>query len=59
MTFSDIFKKSFLEGYVNTDITTYTVLVSLLITCFLALYIFFLNVSEYSNMARLNMYMLE
>lgn len=41
MTFSDIFKKSFLEGYVNTDISTYTVLISLLITCFLALYIFF------------------
>lgn len=41
MTFSDIFKKSFLEGYVNTDISTYTVIISLLITCFLALYIFF------------------
>lgn len=41
MTFSDIFKKSFLEGYANTDISTYTVLISLLITCFLALYIFF------------------
>lgn len=41
MTFSDIFKKSFLEGYANTDISTYTVIISLLITCFLALYIFF------------------
>lgn len=41
MSFSDIFKKSFLEGYMSTDIGVYTVTISLLITCVLALYIFF------------------
>lgn len=41
MTFNDIFKKSFLEGYASTDITTATVFVALGITCALALYIFF------------------
>lgn len=41
MTFNDIFKKSFLEGYASTDITATTVFVALGITCALALYIFF------------------
>lgn len=40
MHFSDIFKKSFLEGYASTDITAATVAAALLITCVLALYIF-------------------
>lgn len=41
MTFNDIFKKSFLEGYASTEITTFTILVALGIACLLALYIFF------------------
>ena len=40
MSFKDIFKKSFLEGYAGTDITTFTVIVALAIACALALYIF-------------------
>lgn len=40
MTFSDIFKKSFLEGFSGTDIRASTALVCLLITSVLALYIF-------------------
>lgn len=40
-TFKDIFKKSFLEGYASTEITTSTVIVALAIACVLALYIFF------------------
>lgn len=41
MNFSDIFKKSFLEGYAGTDIRATTAVVCLLITSVLALYIFF------------------
>lgn len=41
MNFSDIFKKSFLEGYSSTDITTKYVVVCLCVTAILALYIFF------------------
>lgn len=41
MSFKDIFKKSFLEGFASTEITTKTVLVALAIACALALYIFF------------------
>ena len=40
MSFSDIFKKSFLEGFAPTDITTTTAAAAMLITCALALYIF-------------------
>ena len=40
MSFSDIFKKSFLEGYSGADITPVTALIALLITCALGLYIF-------------------
>ena len=40
MTFSDIFKKSFLEGFSSTDINLYTATVAMLITCVLAAYIF-------------------
>ena len=40
MTFSDIFKKSFLEGFTSTDINVYTAAAAMLITCVLALYIF-------------------
>lgn len=39
-TFSDIFKKSFLEGFSGSDITTARILVTLAVTCVLALYIF-------------------
>ncbi len=40
-TFQDIFKKSFLEGYASTGLTTRGILFSLLIACGFALYIFF------------------
>lgn len=39
-TFSDIFKKSFLEGFRASNITTGTILVTLFVTAILALYIF-------------------
>ena len=41
MTFKDIFKKSFLEGFASAEITTFTIVVALGIACLLALYIFF------------------
>lgn len=41
MSFSEIFKKSFLDGFTAVDINIYTVATSMLITCALALYIFF------------------
>lgn len=41
MSFKDIFKKSFLEGYASAEITTSTIVVALGIACALALYIFF------------------
>ena len=41
MNFNDIFKKSFLEGYASTEITTVTIVAALGIACLLALYIFF------------------
>lgn len=41
MSFSDIFKRSFLEGYVNIDISPLTVFSALMITCLISLYIFF------------------
>ena len=40
MNFSDIFKKSFLDGFSSTDINIYTATTAMLITCVLALYIF-------------------
>ena len=41
MSFKDIFKKSFLEGYSSAEITTPTIVIALGIACVLALYIFF------------------
>ena len=41
MSFKDIFKKSFLEGYASTEITTVTIVAALAVACVLALYIFF------------------
>ena len=41
MSFKDIFKKSFLEGYASAEITTMTIVVALGIAGLLALYIFF------------------
>ena len=41
MSFKDIFKKSFLEGFASAEITSVTILVALAIACALALYIFF------------------
>lgn len=40
MTFSDIFKKSFLDGFSSADINIYTATTAMIITCFLALYVF-------------------
>lgn len=40
MSFSDIFKKSFLDGFTKTDINIYTAISAMMITCALALYIF-------------------
>ena len=41
MSFTDIFKKSFLEGYASGEITTTTILSCLLIAGLLGIYIFF------------------
>ena len=40
MSFRDIFKKSFIEGYASSDITVTTVVTALLIASVLAMYIF-------------------
>ena len=40
MSFSEIFKRSFLEGFAATDINIHTATVAMAITCGLALYIF-------------------
>lgn len=40
MSFKDIFKKSFLEGYSGSEITTSTVMIALAIASALAMYIF-------------------
>lgn len=40
MSMTDIFKKSFLEGFASTDINIYTAASAMLITCLIALYIF-------------------
>lgn len=40
MTFHEIFKKSFLDGFASTDISVYTAAAAMGITCVLALYIF-------------------
>ena len=40
MSFSDVFKKSFLDGFSATDINIYTATVAMMVTCVLALYIF-------------------
>ncbi len=41
MTFSDIFKKSFLSGYVASDLSTTQIVIVLGITALISLYIFF------------------
>ena len=40
MSFKDIFKKSFLEGFASTEITTITIVTALAVACALAFYIF-------------------
>ncbi|MBQ3151190.1 MAG: DUF4956 domain-containing protein [Clostridia bacterium] len=40
MNFSDIFKKSFLDGFTAADINPYTALTAMAISCCVALYIF-------------------
>ena len=52
MSFKDIFKKSFLEGFASTEITSVTVVVALAIASALALYIFLV----YRVMTRKNYY---
>lgn len=42
MSFKDIFKKSFLEGYATAEIDTVTIFIALAIACALAMYIFVL-----------------
>ena len=42
MSISEIFKKSFLEGFTSLDINIYTAAIAMLITCLHALYIFFI-----------------
>lgn len=41
MNFSDVFKKSFLQGYAGGDIGTVRIAVTLMVTCLLAIYIFY------------------
>lgn len=40
MSFTDIFKKTFLDGFMSKDINLTTATVAMAITCFIALYIF-------------------
>ena len=40
MSFQDVFKKSFMEGFTSMDITTSKVLATLLMVVILSLYIF-------------------
>lgn len=40
MSMTEIFKKSFLDGFASTDINIYTAASAMLITCLVALYIF-------------------
>lgn len=40
MSFKDIFKKSFMEGFYNTDIELPAILLSMAVVCLIALYIF-------------------
>lgn len=40
MSFSNIFKKTFLEGFASTDINIYTAGAAMVVTSFIALYIF-------------------
>ncbi|MBQ8603254.1 MAG: DUF4956 domain-containing protein [Oscillospiraceae bacterium] len=42
VTFKDIFKKSFVEGYSGIEITATTILVALIIATLLAIYIFYI-----------------
>ena len=41
MTFNDILKKSFLEGYAMTSVGTQEIVVALTITALISVYIFF------------------
>lgn len=40
MSFTDVFKKSFLEGFTNVDISTGRIMATFVVTCALACYIF-------------------
>lgn len=42
MSFSEIFKKSFLDGFANTEITLNHIIIVMISTCLIALYIFFI-----------------
>ena len=52
MSFSDMFKKSFLDGFEAVDINIYTATTAMVITCVLAFYIFF----AYRLLTRKNFY---
>ena len=52
MSFSDIFKKSFLDGFEAVDINIYTATAAMVITCVLAFYIFL----AYRLLTRKNFY---
>lgn len=41
MNFKDIFKKSFMDGFYNTEVSLPTILLSLFVVCLIAAYIFF------------------
>lgn len=42
MSFTDTIKKSVLQGFANTDISTIQIVITLLVTFFIAMYIFFI-----------------
>ncbi len=41
MSFSDIFKKSFLQGYTGADMSSSQIIFALIMTCIIAVYIFY------------------
>ena len=46
MSFSDIFKKSFLQGYSTIELTTKGIIVALCFSLVLGVYIFFCYITE-------------
>lgn len=52
MHFSEIFKKSFMEGYAGADMSASQIMLALVVTCVIAVYIFFV----YRTMTRKTFY---